>query len=450
MLAPLGMLAQEQKKKDSPYVNHRGNSDFDYALPPLDNPRFSVLHFSTYHKCAGQSVAANRLCKGLYAQNVRSDMVVSPEKAGGNLPPNVHRVQFEKGPFGMVAERRTLYEYPRRLFGIGDNFHTGLIGIDVAQEVAAYDPDIVQLHFINDGFVRLEDLPAIDKPMVWRLSDCWAFTGGCHFANRCDKYGEGCGKCYILNSSIDPDISGEVWRRKKEVYDKLVGKITFVTPAKWLYDKCRRSPLLAGHDIRHIPNGLNTTTDYYPEDKAAAREALGLPLDKKVVLFGAEDAKSKRKGLAYLKNALSTLTDKGSYHFVAFGHLALSDMAGTGVASTCFGPVYQTDVLRRLYSAADVFVCPSLVEPFGQVVTEAMACGTPVVAFENTGPGTIIEHRRTGYVAGYLKADELAEGIRYCVGNDMTAAARKTAVDIYDIDKVVLQYVELYDNILSK
>lgn len=408
-----------------------------------------ILHFSTYHKSAGQSIAANRLHSGLLDRGIRSDMVVSPYRHIYTPDITVHLADNRPGhPFGSANDKKYIAEYPNR--DTSDNFCPALAGIDIVHEVSKFEPDIIQLHFINDGFVRLESLVDLKQPIVWRLSDCWALTGGCHFANVCEAYKTGCGDCPLLKSKTHPDISAEVWKRKQRIYGELEYRMFFVTPSKWLYNKCKTSPLLGGKQVFNIPNGLDTTSEFYPIDKYAARAVLGLPSDKKIVLFGAENPTNRRKGLDLLTSALERLTDKKGYHFVAFGHLRPKDMQVAGLEFTCFGPTYDTEQLRRLYSAADVFVCPSRVEPFGQVVTESMACGTPVVAFANTGPGTIVEHKVTGYVAEYMDIEELAKGVEYCTTHNMTAAARKSAVEVYDINVIVSQYVAMYDNILNK
>lgn len=449
MSAPIGLFNKGSNEKRTSYIDFKDNTDFTYSTIPLINPKFSVLHFSTYYKGAGQSIAANRLCKGLYENNIQSDIIVSPRRIVGNPPNNVHIAKYSTGPYGVEEERKTLYKYPTRHVGVGDNFHTGLIGIDIEKEIEEYNPDIVQLHFINDGFVALESLPKIKKPIVWRLSDCWAFTGGCHFCNNCIKYKTKCDKCYILNSVEDTDISKDVWERKYNIYNECKDNLHIVTPAKWLYDKCKESPLMKDMKIYHIPNGLNTTTDYFPENRDGLKELFNLPNNKKIILFGAEDAGGVRKGINYLKQALSLIEDKDKYHFVTFGHLVNGFEKVNGITSSNLGPIYNTSILRKLYSIADVFVCPSLVEPFGQVVTESMACGTPVVCFSNTGPSSIIKHKITGYIAEYKNVVDLKQGIDYVINNNMRTYAREDAINTYDINVTTKQYLDLYNNILN-
>lgn len=432
------------------YGDIRKNGDFYYnnTIKP-NHLGISVLHFSTYFKCAGQSIAANRINRGLYEKGVDSKLVTTLREGinSNNLPPNVFEVSKQTEPFGVYQERVTLYKYPQRLFGLGDNFHTGLVGIDIKKEVAKYNPDIVQLHFINDGFIKLEDLANIDKPIVWRLSDCWAATGGCHFALGCNKYQSGCGGCYVLVSNDESDISKEVWERKQRLFKAIKEKVTFVTPSKWLYDFCKNSSLLKEQHIVHIPNGLDTKNQYFPD----LENDFGFPSDKTIILYGAEDAKSNRKGWKYLKEALIALPDKEKYHLVTFGYISQGDCNIPGLSCTSMGPVYETHILRKLYSAASFFVCPSIVEPFGQVVTEAMACGTPVLVFSNTGPGSIIKHLKTGYVAKYKDISDLVNGIHYLSSYPLGRLyARKEAIEVYDISKVTDSYINLYQSLISK
>ena len=151
----------------------------------------------------------------------------------------------------------------------------------------------------------MKSLQNYDVPLVWTLHDMWAFTGGCHYDGDCGRYMSGCGSCPAIMSDHDPDLSSSVWRRKGGAYQDL--KLSIVTPSRWLGDLARRSPLLGQFPVQVIPYAIDTDT-YRPINKRAARESLGLPLNRKVILFGALRATSeKRKGFALLQSALNSL-----------------------------------------------------------------------------------------------------------------------------------------------
>ena len=83
------------------------------------------------------------------------------------------------------------------------------------------NPDIVHLHWINGGMIKIEDLVKIYKPIVWSLHDNFAFTGGCHIKWECEKYKTKCGACPRLGSNKEYDLSRWVWNRKNKVFKQL-------------------------------------------------------------------------------------------------------------------------------------------------------------------------------------------------------------------------------------
>ncbi len=100
------------------------------------------------------------------------------------------------------------------------------------------------------------------------------------------------------------------------------------------------------------------------------------------------------------------------------------------------------------YSSADVMVVPSKQEAFGQTASEAMACGTPVVAFGATGLLDIVDHKINGYLATPFDTAELAQGIRTILENDSLRAAmseksRQKALQEYDVNIQVNRYLQL-------
>ena len=64
-----------------------------------------------------------------------------------------------------------------------------------------------------------------------------------------------------------------------------------------------------------------------------------------------------------------------------------------------YGFVSLESTMRDIYAASDILLCPSLYESFGKIALESMICGTPVIAFERTGPAEIIERAKGGSVA---------------------------------------------------
>lgn len=175
-------------------------------------------------------------------------------------------------------------------------------------QIARHQPDIVNLHWINFGFVGIRQMQRFQSPLVWTLHDMWAFTGGCHYSGDCNQYRHQCGSCPQLNSLKPNDLSHWTWRRKREAWKRL--DLTLVAPSRWMAQAAASSKLFSNARIEVIPNGLDLQR-YKPFPRALAREWLNLPEDKHLVLFGAADAGDRRKGFSLLLSALEQLSKTG-------------------------------------------------------------------------------------------------------------------------------------------
>lgn len=247
-------------------------------------------------------------------------------------------------------------------------------------------------------------------------------------AGECRKYEDGCGKCPLIPSDKEKDISALNFREKKELIKKSSAVIT--GPSPWIVECAGRSPVLTGKNIICMPNMIDTHRFKPLEDRKNLRRRYGMPEDKKIVLFGAADSGTGNgyKGFPYLARALAKL-EAGRYHLVIFGNsdgkLGIPEEYGR----TLLGYIQEEIQMVEVYNLADVYVTPSLQETFGFTVCESMACGTPVAAFPVGGILNQIIHKRNGYLAKKNDEEDLAAGIRFCAENSekMGEAARKGA-----------------------
>ena len=168
-----------------------------------------------------------------------------------------------------------------------------------------------------------------------------------------------------------------------------------VGTSRWIAAEAKRSSLLRRFPSTIIPNGLDTA-DFSPRDKAVAREKLGVPPDAKVVLFVAESSAIKRKGFDYLSAALEKMKARSDLFLLSVGS---GKPNVPDLPQLHLGRISDDRKLSEIYSAADVFVIPSLQESFGQTVTESLACGTPVVGFNTGGIPDMVRPGITGYLA---------------------------------------------------
>ena len=415
-----------------------------------------ILLLSTNDNNPGASRGAYRLHKSLQGIGVDSQMLVQTKQTEDKT---VIGTSNSSGIGQAIAgSRLTLGQLPLKLYPHRDRSKYSLQWLpdNITSKVAQLEPDIVNLHWICSSYLQIETLAKLKKPLVWTLRDMWTFTGGCHYAGDCDHYTNSCGACPQLGSSKNCDLSRWVWQRKAKAWKNL--NLTIVPLSSWLGKCAASSSLFKDLRIEVIPNGINTSI-YKPINKKIARDQLNLPQDKKLVFFGAARATSdKRKGFEQLQQALQHLSKSGykdELELVIFGGGRPDNPPEFGFKEHYLGRFSDDLLLALIYSAADVFVAPSIEENLANTVMESIACGTPCVAFNIGGMPDMIEHQQNGYLAEPYKIDDLARGIAWVLENEsrhqkLSYRAREKVEQEFTPEIPARRYAALFNEILEK
>jgi glycosyltransferase involved in cell wall biosynthesis len=398
----------------------------------------------------GAAKAATRLLQGVHAQAAGARLYA--QRKYGDDP----SVDGPRSLFGKVLglARPSIEQL---LFGLTPGnmkgpFCVAFLPDGLLAQVSSASPDILHLHWVA-RMLRLETLRRITVPIVWTLHDSWAFTGGCYLPGDCTRYQQSCGACPVLGSARENDLSHRVWRRKEKAWDGL--NLTIIAPSRWMAACARSSSLFRDTRIEVIPNGIDVQI-YKPVEKHAAREHFSLPHDKKLILFGAKSATLDRnKGFHLYKEALRELTaimKNDQVELVFFGSAEPDKFSDLCFKAHYLGWQNDDTSLSQLYSAADVFVLPSIQESLGYTVMEAMACGTPSVAFRQGGVPDLIDHRHNGYLAQPYEPSDLAGGIGWIMEDknrweELSCNARRKIENVCAIEKVAKRHLELYREI---
>jgi glycosyltransferase involved in cell wall biosynthesis len=401
-----------------------------------------VVHLNSVDISGGAAVASNRLHKGLRQKGVDSREVVGRKDS---TDPTVHAPSaFSQTVLSKLYS--LLDRLPARLYRgyNGQIFSTGWTSTNISEQVSDLNPDIVHLHWINAGFLRIEDLKKFDAPIVWTLHDMWPFTGGCHYSSDCTKYENRCGNCPVLGRTKESDLSRKVWTRKQQAWNDV--EIDIIAPSKWMAQNARSSSLFDTMSVHQIPNGIDLSK-YSPISDSVAQSLYNIPRDKEIILFGAANPDDPRKGYDYLIEALNNIrTHKNNVELVTFGSNPIDIQKDTTHDIRHIGRV-DTVGLIALYSAANMFVIPSLEDNLPNTVLESLACGTPVVAFDVGGISDMISHKRNGYLASPRNATSLSDGIRWVLDRRVDVnfenIARKS-VSQFNLDEIVSEHMNLY------
>lgn len=408
-----------------------------------------VLTVAATDRIGGAGIAAYRLHRALADAGIGSEMLVwrktTSDASVHRLAPMLSLRARAQRKFAARRHQNLLESNPR--ISGSAYWSMNLFGYPIASAVNACEADIVNLHWVGDNFLPLQQLRLIKAPIVWTLHDMWAFTGGCHYAGDCRRYLETCGNCPQLSGPKHDDISARVNRRKREAWAGV--PLTVVCPSRWLASGAGQSAILGEKRIEVIANPIDTR-EFKPLDRGEARYAFNLPLDKKLVLFGAVDGTADpRKGFAYLRDALKLFAAGSGVELVVFGADG-AEATGLELPSHRIGSLRDTVSLNLLYSACDVFVLPALQDNLPNTLMEALACGTPCVAFDSGGVGDLLQHQENGYLAQRADAVDLLQGIQWCLAQEWwPERIHQQVVERYNADRISEQYIVLYQSLLG-
>ncbi len=318
-----------------------------------------------------------------------------------------------------------------------ETFTIGFFGFDITKLKAYKDADIIHIHWLGQGFIKLKSLSKIDKPVIWTMRDMWAFTGGSHYSMDFEKY-------------ETSKIAKIIQKYKKKTYNK---NFQFIAVSNWLKKKAEKSNVLIEHSIKKIDNNIDLQ-DFETIEKKTARTHLGISTKKQIILYGAQNPQSKRKGWQIFVKTLEKL-DKSKYLLLIFGNFwSQKILDDIGVEYKILGYIEDKVKLNMAYSSADFFVASSIEDAWPKTFAEAMICSIPVICFKDTSLSEIVEHKINGYVVNAFDPEQLKEGIDWLSDeikkNNLIGDRAKIKALNFDAKIIAKKYIDLYQNVLNK
>lgn len=405
--------------------------------------QLKVLHLVAGPLSEGASIGALNLHRGLRSLGVNST-VLSNDKRTERSDDIIVR--------GYVRDRilKGIGNFPLRFFlnRRSGSFNTGFEKYHISKELSRIGIDILHVHWAN-GIVGLRDLMELEIPVVITMRDMWYFTGGCHYPMNCLQYRISCSSCPHLGCANETQITRRIQGIKKRVIDK--DNITVVAISRWLQRTAKESYIMKNKNVKYIPNSVDVD-NFRIFNKYEARSMMGLNGDKKIVLLGAQSMRSAYKGSALLPEIFRKLDKEHSnIEIITFGKHSIN-YNFKNIKYTHLGFINSRRHLNYLYSAADVFLMPSVVEAFGKTIIESLASGTPVCVFDDTGGADLVLHKQTGYVAKNQDVNDLIKGVHYIFNNANIAnliIRYKLKHAEYDIYSTAKKYVQLYGAVMN-
>ena len=427
-----------------------------------------VLIVNTSETTGGAAVAARRLTSALNNNGVKAKMLVRDKASHGaddGHPQTFNPTTVEcgnrlTGLWHFLWERIVIYLHMHLKYARVFQVDIANSGFDITRLPEFKEADVVHLHWVNQGMLSLKGIKKIlksGKPVVWTMHDQWPSTAICHYARNCRRYTNHCGRCPLLpGNGSDNDLSARVWRQKQQLLQ--TGSITFVTCSRWLEGEAKRSALLRNQTVTSIPNAIDTRT-FCPHDRMEARRSLGLPVEGHVILFVSQRVTDERKGISYFIEALRHFAEQqpqtASQTTVAIlgGHAdEIVDLLP--LPAHQLGYVSDEQTIVNVYSAADVYVTPSLEDNLPNTLMEAMACGVPCVGFRVGGIPEMIDHQRNGFLADPRDSETLAKGIGWVLGEadreELRRDALRKVAHNYSQTSVSMHYIEVYQQAIAE
>lgn len=317
---------------------------------------------------------------------------------------------------------------------------------DITTSKLYQEADVINLHWVA-GFLDFETFFKTNKkPVIWTLHDMNPFTGGEHFEE--------------THLGITPDgfpVQRKISSQEEMVHSRVmnskikalqdVKNLNFVSLCNWMSQEIAKKNEFANYPLYQIPNGISSKI-FRPLDVNFSRELFNIPLGKKVILFVADSVTNERKGFIYLQRALEKL-NRRDVLLCSMGKG--KPILDTALDALHLGEIKDERVISAVYSMADVFVIPSLMDNLPNTVLESLLCGTPVIGFPIGGIPDMIDHGKNGLLTVEVSVDSLKESMESFLIHGVSSSReeiRIQAVKKYDQSLQARSYIKLFKETL--
>lgn len=403
----------------------------------------NILHIST-KDTGGAATAALRLHQGLLEAGISSSFLFLNKSREVPESHDFKRILPKQTPLLESVRRRILrgktvasknQQLLKRLSGTYESFSFATSDYDVTSHPAYQRADLINLHWVP----RFLDYPSFfrrnNKPLVWTLHDMNPFLGGFHYEGDLHR-----------NSEALKELNEQIRQQKIKALEK--ARVHVVAPSEWMFKTSHHSQVFSSFPHTHIPYGMDLSV-FKPLDKRFCREVFNLPQDKTILLFISESIDNHRKGFDLLQAAFTGL-DTSSITLCTVGNREPAKESIRAVTG-----IQDERLMSLLYNAADAFVLASREDNFPNVVLEATACGTPVIAFPIGGIPDVIQSGFNGVLAEGQKptAASLRKAILHFISQ--TSIFDREKIRAYTAERYALSrqaeaYVALYRHLLDK
>ena len=406
-----------------------------------------ILHLSTYDAGGGAARAAYALHRAMIEHGLMSRMWVARK---GTSDQTVR----QRGRLFWSASEADRLLWKLQSSPVETWRSPAVFSSLSAKEINASTADVVHLHWVTNGYLSIEQIGKIDKPVVWSMYDMWPFTGTEHYAGSASNARWRIGYTRSNRPVSDSAFDLNRWAYERKIRSwALRGRRVHMVPASsWLERATRSSALMHDWPITRIPHVVNPGFSE-PFGSETSRERLGIPDVPTILFVSSGGIRDKRKGFDLLEAAMpSIIKHKPNAHLIIAGPAESGYTPPVNMRMTWLGNLSTDEDLRHAYSAADVLVVPSREDNLPLTALEAQVCGTLVVSSTVGGLPDIVEDHVTGRLVDVQDAGALALAIvsQLDYATESTRDDRvKTASSKWSSSAVTRAYEKLYERISS-
>lgn len=406
-----------------------------------------VLHLSTYAGSTGAGRAAYSLHQALRGAGVDSQMLVASSAV---REPGITELGGRSQVRWRLAQRadRALWNLQR---SANSSWRSpAYFGASLREHIDRVDPDVINLHWVTNGFLTVEDIGRLGRPVVWSMYDMWPFSGAEHYGSLTTRIRDGYNPGNRPAGDAGVDLDRWTWQRKKQHWRV---PMHMVAASRWLEELTHESALLRDWPVSRIPHAVDDSV-FVPGDAQAARTYWGLDSDKPTIAFLASAGLGDhRKGGDVLLQALHIMRTAGEDFQTLIAGPKTSDVP-RGVGDVRWVESLRSDTeLCAFYQAASAVAVPSREDTMPLVALEAQMCGVPVVASDVGGLPDAVDDQVSGALVPAGDPDALAKALAGVVHRGSAEQPRQTrdrAYSLWSFAAVGKQYEQLYLTAMSE
>jgi glycosyltransferase involved in cell wall biosynthesis len=400
----------------------------------------NILHINTFSK-GGAFTGAYRLHEALLDQGIESTMLVRNSlqepaiesvrqyNVSFRRETLLNRISFKLGfPVTAIQKKKQIL---KERTGEYEIISFPFSNIDITKSEAYKNADIIHLHWVGDYLDYKSFFATNTKPVVWTIRDAYPFQGIFHMERDIDK-----------NDAIWNKINKDMLNFKKVCISKAKSSLSIVGLSNYITERCLLSGVFNGLNHQTIPNCIDVDA-YSVTGKRTARKKLNINDDSIIFSFVADYIDREGKGFKELKEAIESYASPG-FEILTVGENI--PVFASHVKHRHFGHLEKNE-LSLVYAASDAFIFPTKEEALGNVMLEAMACGTPVIGTPVGGLLDVIKDGFNGILTEGTSANDIKKGIdRFMdIKNRFDSDAIKAYVaENFSPEKISGQYITLY------